>query len=96
MLAKIWSEDDVWNVCAFDIPVAAYGRTLDEARSNFEEALTCHFQALSHFEELARVASDLRAKAEDRGFYKERVGRKVLVENFGHMTPDYSSDLCPA
>ncbi len=96
VLAKIWSEDDVWNICAFDIPVAAYGQTLKEARANFEEALECHFKALSHFKELSQVASDLRSKAEERAFYKDRIAHKTMVEDFGHQTIEYSPDLCPA
>ncbi len=82
MLAKLWNEDDVWNVSALDMPVVAYGKTIDEARQNFEEALLCHFQALQHFHELEDVANTLRAKAAQYDFYRERLRAGTIIENF--------------
>jgi len=82
MLAKLWNEDDVWNVSAFDMPVVAYGNTIDEARQNFEEALACHFEALQQFHELEDVARTLKAKAEEYDFYRERLRSRTMIEDF--------------
>ena len=95
ILARIWHEDEVWNVSAFDVPVMAYGDDFDRARANFEEAVLSHFQALQHFGELDQVASDLRSRAEEMGFYTSRVRPKTLIENFAILSPN-NLQLCSA
>jgi hypothetical protein len=82
LLARIWREDDVWNVSAFDLPIVAYSERIEEARTNFEEAVNSHFQALAALDRLENVASSLRDLATQRGFYEERIKPRVLVENF--------------
>ncbi len=82
LLARIWREDDVWNVSAFDLPIVAYSERIEEARENFEEAVNSHFEALAALNRLENVASSLRDLATQRGFYEERVKPHVLVENF--------------
>lgn len=82
ILARLWQEDGVWNVSAFDAPIVAYGENLDEARSNFIEAVQCHFQALKHFNELHEAAANLRSIAEQHGFYADRVRPQTLLEDF--------------
>jgi hypothetical protein len=54
VLAKLWPEDGVWNASAFDLPVAAYGHSIEQAQANFEEAIRAHFDAL---EALGKVDS---------------------------------------
>ena len=82
LLARIWREDDVWNVSAFDLPIIAYSETIEGARANFEEAVSSHFEALQALKRLETVASSLRSLAAERGFYEQRVTPHVLVENF--------------
>ena len=82
LLARIWHEDDVWNVSAFDLPIVAYSETIDGARANFEEAVSSHFEALQSLKRLEAVSASLRTLAAARGFYEERVTPHVLVESF--------------
>jgi hypothetical protein len=82
LLARIWLEDDVWNVSAFDLPIVAYSERIEDARANFEEAVNSHFEALASLNRLDNVANSLRDLATQRGFYEERVKPHVLVENF--------------
>jgi len=79
----------------FDVPIAAYGDDIDEARSNFEEAVVCHFQALKHFNELRETVTKLRALVSERGFYSARVQPHALVEDFSFaLTVDREAQLC--
>jgi predicted RNase H-like HicB family nuclease len=82
VLARLWHEDDVWNVSAFDLPIVAYGEGLEEARANFEEAVQGHFQALAELKRLDAVIQSLGGLAEEQGFYEQRMKPHVLVETF--------------
>ncbi len=82
LLARIWHEDDVWNVSAFDLPIVAYSENIEDARANFEEAVNSHFEALATLNRLESVAASLGSLAAQRGFYEERVKPHTLVESF--------------
>jgi predicted RNase H-like HicB family nuclease len=93
ILVRLWEEDGVWNVSAFDLPVAVYGNTFDEARTNFEEALDAHFELLVEMRRAKEVVADLRAAALDRGFY-DRIKPRETVEKFMLNSPKL--ELCLA
>ncbi len=82
LLARIWQEDDVWNMSAFDLPIVAYGERIEEARKNFEEAVQSHLDALASLGRLDDVAAALRGLAAEREFYAERMKPHSLVESF--------------
>ncbi len=82
ILVTVWQQDDVWNFSAIDVPIVAYGHTVDDARTNFQEAVDSHFQALAHFGELQVTVDRLRSMAEDRNFYRARIQPRTMVEQF--------------
>jgi predicted RNase H-like HicB family nuclease len=87
VLARIWHEDDVWNMSAFDLPIVAYGDGIEDARKNFEEAVQSHLEALETLGRLDDVAASLRTLASERQFYEERMKPHSLVESFRFRTP---------
>jgi predicted RNase H-like HicB family nuclease len=87
LLARIWQEDNVWNMSAFDLPIVAYGKGIEDARKNFEEAVESHLQALASLGRLDDVAASLRSLASERAFYEERMKPHSLVESFSFRTP---------
>jgi predicted RNA binding protein YcfA (HicA-like mRNA interferase family) len=93
VLARIWHEDSIWNISAFDLPIVAYGDELEEARTNFEEALIDHFQSLAKLNRLHTVASNLITIAQDRGFYEQRIKPRQVVEKF-EFNPSQQYELC--
>jgi hypothetical protein len=95
VLARIWHEDSVWNISAFDLPIVAYGNELEEARDNFEEALICHFEALNQLHRVKNVAENLIALAQERGFYEQRIQPRQTVEQFV-FNPGQQYELCAA
>ncbi len=70
VLVRFWQEDRVWNASAMDISVAVFGDTFEEARSNFEEALTAHFEVLCEMNQIDRTIEMLAHAAKSREFYK--------------------------
>jgi predicted RNase H-like HicB family nuclease len=86
ILVRLCERDGVWNVGAFDLPVAAFGNTLDEARKNFEEALDAHFELLVEMKRAKAVIERLRRVARDRGFY-DRIKPRETVEKFILKSP---------
>lgn len=81
ILVRFWHEDDVWNASAFDLGVAVFGDTFEEARANFEVALESHFELLVKMGRAKATVARLRAVAEDRGFY-ERIKPRETVEKY--------------
>ena len=82
LLARIWNEDGVWNVSAFDLPIVSYGDDLDEARVHFGEAVESHFAALASLGRLDSTIAHLRLLAESRDFLEQRAQPQTLIENF--------------
>ncbi len=70
ILVRFWQEDGVWNASAMDIYVAVFGNSFEEARSNFEEALTRHFEVLREMQQLPQTIRALERAANARGFYQ--------------------------
>ena len=46
ILVRIWHEDGVWNVSAFDLPIVIFDEDLEQARKYFGEATCSHFMTL--------------------------------------------------
>jgi predicted RNase H-like HicB family nuclease len=46
ILCRFWEEDGVWNAAAHDLPVAVFGKTLQQAKKHLNDALMAHFEAL--------------------------------------------------
>jgi predicted RNase H-like HicB family nuclease len=90
ILVRFWYEDDVWNASAFDLPVAVFGNSFDEARSNMEEALDAHFELLVEMNRATITVKKLKRIAEDRGFY-DRIQPRETVEKF--MLPELELSL---
>ena len=40
-------EDDVWNIEAVDLPVAAFGETLGKAQDNFFDTMLSHLEVIA-------------------------------------------------
>ncbi len=82
ILVTVWHEDDVWNFSAIDVQSVAYGDTVEDARSNFQEAVDSHVQALAHFGQLQTTVDRLRTIVEDQNFYQTRIKPGTMVEQF--------------
>jgi hypothetical protein len=95
ILAKIWEEDKVWNVSAFDLPVVSFGNTMREAQKSFEDAVESHFMALADLHRIESTVRTLQNLALQRDFYEARMTPHVTVQNFPY-SPVYSSGLCHA
>jgi predicted RNase H-like HicB family nuclease len=52
VLCRIWEEQGVFNGIAEDLPVAVFGKTLEEAQSNLRDAVISHFDALRELHKL--------------------------------------------
>jgi predicted RNase H-like HicB family nuclease len=81
LLARVWQEDDVWNISAFDLPVVVFGDTLDEARHNFGEALQSHFEALKMTHEFKAEAHRLIRLAKEEHSLQQ-IPEQELVAKF--------------
>jgi predicted RNase H-like HicB family nuclease len=82
ILVRFWQEDGVWNASAFDLAVAVFGDTFEEARSNFEVALDSHFALLVDMGRAVATVRRLKRIAKDRGFYADRMKPRQTVEQF--------------
>lgn len=95
ILVRIWHEDGVWNVSAFDLPIVVFDENLDQARSYFMEATCSHFMTLAELGRLDEIANQLIGIAKERGFYENRIKPRQLVERVDYsLDPDQS--LCAA
>lgn len=94
ILVRIWHEDGVWNLSAFDLPIVVFDDDLEKARQYFGEAVCSHFMTLHSLGKVDKTAKELIKIAKERGFYENRIKPRQLVERI-----DYSLDnqsLCPA
>lgn len=93
ILVRIWQEDGVWNVSAFDLPIVVFDEDIEKARQYFGEAACSHFMTLHSLGKAEKTAKYLINLAKERGFYESRIRPKELVERI-----DYSLDdqLCAA
>jgi hypothetical protein len=73
ILSRAWAEDGVWNVSAFDLPVAVFGTTLEEAQRHFDDAIVTHFFGLQELGKVDSTIKCLQDLAEERGFFAERL-----------------------
>lgn len=65
VLCKFWQEDGVWNGSGVDIPVAAFGDTIEEAKKNLLDAIICHLEALQEVNQLQQEIKRLQLLAQD-------------------------------
>ena len=82
LLARVWQEEDVWNMSAFDLPIVVCGDTLEAARQHFEEAVQAHFEALTQLQKVEQTLRTLSDLAATREFYAQRMEPHTLVESF--------------
>jgi hypothetical protein len=94
ILVRIWHEDGVWNLSAFDLPIVVYDEDLEKARLYFGEAACSHFMTLKERGKLEKTAIELLKIARKRGFYEQRVQPRQLVERLDYSIKDH--DLCAA
>lgn len=66
VLCRFWQEDDVWNGTADDLPVAVFGRTFEQARSNMTDAILAHLESLRDLHLLDETIKSLRQKNHER------------------------------
>jgi predicted RNase H-like HicB family nuclease len=82
ILVQLWAEDGVWNASAFDLPVAAFGDTYEDARKNFDDALDSHIALLMELDRYTATLKRLKRIAKERGFYEDRIKPGLAVEQF--------------
>jgi hypothetical protein len=68
----------VWNGSAHDLPVAVFGKTIDEARKNLSEALAAHFRALQEIGKAEEVTRNLCRLAEERLSFDEMPSNELF------------------
>jgi hypothetical protein len=90
ILVRIWHEDGVWNVSAFDLPIVVFDEDLEQARKHFEEAACSHFMTLEELGKLGKTANELIKIAKERGFYEHRVLPRQLIERFDYSISDHA------
>ncbi len=81
VLVRIWHEDGVWNASAYDLNVAVFGESLEDAQTNFAQALDSHFELLEEMGRAKATVARLRAAAAEHGFY-DRVKPREIVTKF--------------
>jgi hypothetical protein len=94
ILVRIWHEDEVWNLSAFDLPIVVFDRDLEQARIYFGEAICSHFFTLKERGKLKETATELLKIAQKRGFYEQRLQPRQLVERLDYSVQSHS--LCSA
>lgn len=62
VLCKFWEEDGVWNGIANDLPVAVFGKTFEQTRSNLLDAIISHLEAVYEGGDIERLLEELREK----------------------------------
>ncbi len=87
LLARLWNEDGIWNISAFDLPIVAYGNDLNEARAHFAEAVESHLSALASLGRLDATLAALRHLAASRDFLEQRAQPATLIVNFPLPAP---------
>jgi predicted RNase H-like HicB family nuclease len=65
ILCRFWTEDEVWNGVAEDLPVAACGQTFEEARRNLSDALVSHLESASELGKLPEIIRHLQQREHD-------------------------------
>ncbi len=71
VLCKFWMEDGVWNGSAHDLPVAVFGKTIEEAKQNLCDAIISHFQALEKLGQVDEVICELQRLTRERLSFDE-------------------------
>ncbi len=94
ILVRIWHEDGVWNVSAFDLPIVVFDEDLEKARAYFGEAICSHFLTLKERGKLEKTATELFKIAKKRGFYEQRLQPRQIVERLDYSVQSHS--LCAA
>jgi hypothetical protein len=94
ILVRIWHEDGVWNLSAFDLPIVVFDQDLEQARTYFGEAICSHFITLMERGKLKETATELLKIAKKRGFYEKRLQSRQLVERLDYSVQSHS--LCSA
>lgn len=61
LVVRFWEEDGVWNGEAEDLPVAAFGDTLEQAMAHLREAVVEHLSAVTSVGLLEETVAQLRA-----------------------------------
>ncbi len=46
VLCQYWEEDGVWNGVIKNLPIAAFGQTLEQAKDNLRDAFDSHVAAI--------------------------------------------------
>ncbi len=77
VLCKLWFQDGVWNGSAHDLPIAVFGKTIDEARKNLGAALVSHFHALQEIGKTAEVIRELCRVAGERLSFDEMANNEL-------------------
>ena len=93
IIAKIWKEDGVWNVSAYDLPVVSFDKTLKVAQRSFVEALNGHFEVLEELNLLDETVRHLKEVQQSRDFWTERMKPMQTVQRFAWPAAT-SSELC--
>jgi predicted RNase H-like HicB family nuclease len=82
VFVRFWEEDGIWNASAVDLPVAAFGKNLKEAKNNFGDAIMTHFDTLQELGKLEEVVRQLRRKPEDCKAFAENITSDEFVSKF--------------
>ena len=76
ILVRIWHEDGVWNLSAFDLPIVVFDEDLEQARAYFGEAICSHFLTLNERSQLEKTAIRAASTATSNGRKARLFGSK--------------------
>ena len=89
VLCRFWEEDGVWNGAAHDLPVAAFGKTLQQAQKHLGDALEAHFEALHELGKVQATIEKLRRISHDRTFRIEAMRDNEMLWKATTRIPGY-------
>jgi predicted RNase H-like HicB family nuclease len=88
VLCRIWEEQGVFNGIAEDLPVAVFGKTHEEARSNLKDAIISHLEALRELHKLQPVVEHLRNQARETHLSPRELPRDESLFRFSAAIHD--------
>ena len=89
VLCRFWTEDQVWNGEAVDLPVAVFGETFESAQDNLFHAVISHLEALEEIGKLEETARRLRSSAKQRRLTLDEMGSNQPFVRFNAGVQDH-------
>ena len=89
ILCRFSKEDDIWNGSAEDLPIAVFGETFEQAKSNLSDAIIAHLQSVQEVGNLQATIEYLRGCAKDRRFSLEEMTFDQPLVRFNAALQDH-------